>query len=70
MIIRAEQFQTLEAYGNEAYALEVADHLKSFAPPLCKVVGDAAVLTSQDRVYAERAAMDCRTVAPWDFSWS
>jgi hypothetical protein len=43
MIIRAEQFQTLEAYGNEAYALEVAEHLKSFAPPLCEVVGDAAV---------------------------
>jgi hypothetical protein len=43
MIIRAEQFQTLEAYGDEAYALEVAEHLKSFAPPLCEVVGDAAV---------------------------
>ena len=44
MIIRAEQFQTLEAYGNEAYAAEVAEQLKSFAPPLCEIVGDAAVL--------------------------
>ncbi len=43
MIVRAEQIQTLEAYANDAFAKEMAEHLRSFAPRLCEVVGEATV---------------------------
>ncbi len=43
MIVRAAQIETLEAYAKDAFTKEMAEHLKSFAPKLCEVVGDPAV---------------------------
>lgn len=43
MVIRSQQMETFETYASDGYARELADHLKSFAPKLCEVVGEQAV---------------------------
>lgn len=43
MIIRSAQMVTLGAYANHAFANELAEHLKLFAPELCNVVGEPGV---------------------------
>jgi hypothetical protein len=43
MIIRCEQLQTLKAYAEGAFATEMVEHLKSYAPKVCEVVGDLGI---------------------------
>jgi hypothetical protein len=39
MLIRSEQFKILQAYANTGFVGEMADHLRSFAPKMCEIVG-------------------------------
>lgn len=43
MVIRSEQLKVLEAYAEGAFTEEMVEHLKAYAPKVCKVVGEAGV---------------------------
>jgi len=43
MIIRSEQFEILESYAKASFVTEMADHLRSFAPKICEVVGEPGI---------------------------
>jgi hypothetical protein len=43
MIIRSEQIETLRAYASDTFVAEMAEHLQSFAPKVCEVVGEPGV---------------------------
>jgi len=44
MIIREEQFTAFGAYAEDAFVKEMCVHLRSFAPKLCQVAGEPALL--------------------------
>ena len=43
MIVRSEQIKTFEVYAEGAYTTEMVEHMKSYAPKVCEVVGDPGV---------------------------
>ena len=43
MNVRSEQIQTLEVHAQDSFVREMAEHLKTFAPKVCEIVGDPAV---------------------------
>lgn len=43
MFIRSEQLETLQTDASDGFVSEMADHLRSFAPRVCEVVGEPGV---------------------------
>ncbi len=43
MIIRSEQSEILQTHANAGFVAEMADHLRSFAPKVCEVVGEQGI---------------------------